>query len=171
VTHRALRAVRFFTPLDRLEPTITADASFILFSFVFLILYRSLFVLGTPCIFREDFKCAHSGSGGPYLLWSLVVGYGPLWDCGNARDHAVCCGEFAHFRAEDKKSCHNSAHMDAAFLSNTPVAAADGPHGRGFLRCRIRRHPAEVNDWIEARDVTALVVTEADGQINLRELL
>ena len=63
--------------------------------------------------------------------------------------------------AEDK-IVHNFSHMDAAFLSK-PLSRGDGPtaelpYGPEYAP------PAEVNDWIEARDVTALVVLK-DGQI------
>ena len=63
--------------------------------------------------------------------------------------------------AEDK-IVHNFSHMDAAFLSK-PLSRGDGPtaelpYGPEYAP------PAEVNDWIEARDVTALVVLK-EGQI------
>lgn len=63
--------------------------------------------------------------------------------------------------AEDK-IVHNFSHMDDAFLSK-PLSRGDGPtaelsYGPEYAP------PAEVNDWIEARDVTALVVLK-DGQI------
>lgn len=63
--------------------------------------------------------------------------------------------------AEDK-IVHNFSHMDEAFLSK-PLSRGDGPtaelsYGDEYAP------PAEVNDWIKARDVTALVVLK-DGQI------
>ena len=61
-----------------------------------------------------------------------------------------------------EKIVFNFSHMDQAFLS-TPVPRGDGPtaelgYGDEFTL------PPQVNDWITARDVTALVVLK-DGQI------
>tara|TARA_R100000935_G_scaffold2689_2_gene7175 strand:+ start:1721 stop:2893 length:1173 start_codon:yes stop_codon:yes gene_type:complete len=63
--------------------------------------------------------------------------------------------------AEDK-IVHNFSHMDAAFLSK-PLSRGDGPTAELSYGAEYAP-PAEVNDWIEARDVTALVVLK-DGQI------
>ena len=63
--------------------------------------------------------------------------------------------------AEDKIG-HNFSHMDEAFLSK-PLSRGDGPTAE--LSYGPEYAPsAPVNDWIEARDVTALVVLK-DGQI------
>ena len=63
--------------------------------------------------------------------------------------------------AEDK-IVHNFSHMDEAFLSK-PLSRGDGPTAE--LSYGPEYAPsAPVNDWIEARDVTALVVLK-DGQI------
>ena len=63
--------------------------------------------------------------------------------------------------AEDK-IVHNFSHMDDAFLSK-PLSRGDGPTAE--LSYGPEYAPsAPVNDWIEARDVTALVVLK-DGQI------
>ena len=60
------------------------------------------------------------------------------------------------------KIVFNFSHMDQAFLS-TPVPRGDGPtaeleYGAEFTL------PPQVNDWITARDVTALVILK-DGKI------
>ncbi|WP_132997141.1 serine hydrolase [Sulfitobacter sp. TCYB15] len=63
--------------------------------------------------------------------------------------------------AEDK-IVHNFSHMDDAFLSK-PLSRGDGPTAE--LSYGAEYAPsAPVNDWIKARDVTALVVLK-DGQI------
>lgn len=61
-----------------------------------------------------------------------------------------------------EKIVFNFSHMDQAFLS-TPVPRGDGPtaeleYGAEFTL------PPQVNDWITARDVTALVILK-DGKI------
>ncbi|WP_348655795.1 serine hydrolase [uncultured Sulfitobacter sp.] len=63
--------------------------------------------------------------------------------------------------AEDK-IVHNFSHMDEAFLSK-PLSRGDGPTAELSYGAEYAP-PAEVNDWIKARDVTALVVLK-DGQI------
>ncbi|WP_340261708.1 serine hydrolase domain-containing protein [Sulfitobacter pontiacus] len=63
--------------------------------------------------------------------------------------------------AEDK-IVHNFSHMDDAFLSK-PLSRGDGPTAELSYGAEYAP-PAEVNDWIKARDVTALVVLK-DGQI------
>jgi CubicO group peptidase (beta-lactamase class C family) len=62
----------------------------------------------------------------------------------------------------EDKIVHNFSHMDAAFLS-TPVSRGNGPtaglnYGPNALL------PAEVAEWTDKRDVTALVVLK-DGEI------
>ena len=62
----------------------------------------------------------------------------------------------------EEKIVHNFSHMDEAFLSK-PLSRGDGPTAE--LSYGPEYAPsAPVNDWIEARDVTALVVLK-DGQI------
>ncbi len=62
----------------------------------------------------------------------------------------------------EEKIVGNFSHMDAAFLT-TPVSRGNGatsplPYGTEFTL------PATVEDWIEMRDVTSLIVLK-DGQI------
>lgn len=62
----------------------------------------------------------------------------------------------------EDKIVHNFSHMDAAFLT-TPVPRGNGPTAE--LRYGPDAAlPAEVAEWTEARDVTALVVLK-DGEI------
>ena len=62
----------------------------------------------------------------------------------------------------EEKIVNNFSHMDAAFLT-IPVARGNGPTAE-LLYGADASLPSEAMDWVEARDVTALVVLK-DGQI------